>query len=82
MYLRTTPCFSRTLRKVAPGRPGRSERAGCNARGLNSDEGFVGDDAAFMAELASLRDRLHKPGKNKRRMLEITWQVRGGAAKV
>eukprot|EP00892_Ulva_mutabilis_P012628 jgi/Ulvmu1/9738/UM055_0078.1 len=61
--------------------PERPRRSACCARALHRDEGLTGDDAAFMEELASLRTRLQKPDKSKRRMLEITWQVRGGAAK-
>lgn len=62
--------------------PERPRRSACCARALHRDEGRTGDDAAFMEELASLRTRLQKPDKSKRRMLEITWQVRSGAAKV
>jgi len=62
--------------------PERPRRGLCAARAFRRDDGRAGDDAAFMEELASIRTRLQKPDKSKRRMLEITWQVRGGAAKV
>lgn len=58
----------------------RARHAVCRA--LGNDEGFPTDDAAFMAELASEAQRRMKPGKNKRAMLEVTWRVRDGAAKV
>lgn len=82
MDLRKGLQLFQTPRKLVPGRPRRPSHRACSARALNGDDSLAGDDSAFMEELASLRYRLQKPDHNKRRMLEITWQVRDGAPKV